>query len=103
MAGALDALPTLPLDAETYRERARATGTDPSSGRRAAALIHGNDTTPQTIAGNMNTIGPSSAGPDAFAASASPGKEKGPPTIAVSGPLQVGAAGFEPTTSRPPV
>jgi integrase len=91
--GALDALPSLPLDAGpgADRERVRATGTDTYDVPKFAPEFAPNGDKPgQTVSfpGKNRMDALRTADVDAFAASADRVKEKGPLTIAVNGPFE---------------
>jgi integrase len=93
VAGALDALPALPLGGGpgAGRERARATGTETYSLFPVAlpvALTGGNGSEMVSNTGKMNTGGPTSAVAVPFAVSRDSGKTKGPLTSPVSGPVE---------------
>ncbi len=104
VSGALDTLPTLPLDPrpKPTRERAKATGTGDAS-PISVALTHGNGTKSEGIPDKTNDPSLHGAGVDRLAVSGLSDKRKEPLTIPVSAFPRIGAAGFEPTTSRPPV
>ena len=108
VSGALDALPGLSLEAgqPRARERARATGTEaavPFSVALPVALTHGNGTQSGAIPDKTNNPGLGGTGVESFAVSSFKVRGKDPLASPVSLFPQVGAAGFEPTTSRPPV
>jgi len=107
VCGALDALPSLSLDAgqPPARERARATGTDAALPFVAlpVALTHGNGTKSESIPDKTNDPGLGRTGVESFAVRGFKGRGKDSLASPVSLFPQVGAAGFEPTTSRPPV
>ena len=104
VSGALGTLPTLPLDAgpPPSREHARATGTD-AAAPFSVALTHGNGTESGAIPDKTNNPGRCGAGADRIDVSALNVKEKDLLATPDIFHPSVGAAGFEPTTSRPPV
>jgi integrase len=104
VAGALDALPSLPLDtmSNTSREQARATGSGTYGGLSVAlpvALIHGNGRGTESNADKTGAESTNPFGASGLALSADSVNEKGPLTIAVSGPRQSGRRDLNP---RPP-
>jgi integrase len=112
VAGSLDALPGLPLGRgpDVDAQRARATGTDGSrvhtAGPQLALPLARNEGAPvQAVSSGVktNTPGSSPAGLGSFDVSSS-GDDR---SLGLATPVHpchsVGAAGFEPTTSRPPV
>ncbi|CAN5891818.1 site-specific integrase [soil metagenome] len=104
--GALDALPSLKLPDDLDTEALRATGTtasDPSFVAPLVALTHGNEGQTAAMPDKMNSPADSSTPTKEVAASGLSGKEKGRLTTRVKPALRVGATGFEPATSRPPV
>jgi hypothetical protein len=100
--GALDVLPTLPLDVGFgVPEAARATGT--AGGELLQSILPTilNEYKPgqsEGIAGKVNTGGERSEWADAIAANGTAGKAKGPLTSVVNGPSRMGATGLEPVT-----
>jgi integrase len=111
VAGALDALPSLPLDADPPTvESVKATGSNGPNLRQASGAV-APDVAPnwcnagQFVATADNAIGKAhvSAIGDGSAANPCFDSTKGRLTTRVNRPSLVGAMGFEPTTSRPPV
>jgi integrase len=108
VCGALDALPSLSLNTPPppARERARATGTEaatPFSVALPVALPECNGATSGAIGDKTNNPGRSRAGAASLAVSSLNVRGKATLASPVLLSTQVGAAGFEPTTSRPPV
>jgi integrase len=104
VGGALEVLPSLPLNGNTALapEAAKATGTDGPANRTVAPTVaptwcNGRQTgsIPGNTAGDRST--PEWTG--AVDVSGNAVKGKGPLTIPVSGPPMIGATGFEPATS----
>ena len=102
--GALNALPSLPLDAtDRSNAQAIASASDVRPVALSVALTYGNGGTKLTM-GDKTSISKSTAvRPEPIAVSACPDNEKGRLTTRVNRPSSVGATGFEPATSRPPV
>ena len=102
VAGALDALPALPLDGEqAKREAVRATGTDDEMARTLAPLLaptSDHSRTTLSFPGKTFTDEPESDPSGPVAVSGMPDKRKEPLTSAVSGLVGVGATGLEPVT-----
>src|SRR5262249_26602773 len=101
--GALDSLPNLPLDSGSSpcRERARASGTG-TYDRCSVALTPNKGS--QTVSTGVKTNSPDLAlvEADTIAVSGFLDKKKGLVSTPDNPHLTVWAAGFEPTTSRPP-
>ena len=106
--GALDALPNLPLEPAPDKQQSKvpAVATGTYAVPPVALPVAGTGDNPGQSGAftvKMNSPGHSSTGAARLSLSVIPGKEKGQLTTPVIASQSVGAAGFEPTTSRPPV
>ncbi len=108
VAGAVEALPALPLGdgSETGAAALSATGTDEKAASQFAPKFAPTDgkpcilgSIPDKVTSEVREVKDA----EAIAASACPVNENSPLTSAVNGLPQVGATGFEPATFRPPV
>jgi hypothetical protein len=104
VGGALDVLPSLPLDGTPTEgpEVVRATGTDDEAARKFAPGFAPNRCKPRpsgSTAGKATRWSDPADPAPAIAASANPGNGKSPLTSAVNGPAEVGVTGLEPATS----
>jgi integrase len=102
--GALGALPSLPLGAGQGSTGIGPAG-PPDDRQFALAFAAPHGKPGQSVAIGDKENGPDRPGAGAvqLAATGFPGKDKGPVTAPVNALHSIGAAGFEPTTSRPPV
>ena len=103
VAGAMEALPALPLGdgGQTGANVLSATGTDDSTPSQFApkfAPTTGRTRTLQSIVDKIASAAERTAGTEAVAATAYPVKQNNPRTSAVNGLLNVGGRGLEPPT-----